>query len=67
MSFTKTLQDFGYFSPKMLLIYRDREREGEEELQKLKKSMETEHTNYKTNAEAQIGILFCFYLQVYDA
>ncbi|XP_060575551.1 RB1-inducible coiled-coil protein 1-like [Ruditapes philippinarum] len=33
----------------------DKEREGEDELQKLKKSMETEHTNYKTNAEAQIA------------
>ncbi|XP_053385930.1 flagellum-associated coiled-coil domain-containing protein 1-like isoform X3 [Mercenaria mercenaria] len=33
----------------------EKEREGEEELDKLKKAMETEHTNYKTNAEAQIA------------
>ncbi|KAL4217347.1 hypothetical protein ACF0H5_023798 [Mactra antiquata] len=33
----------------------DKEREGKEELELLKKTMETEHHNYKTNAESQIN------------
>ena len=35
--------------------YREAEEEGKRELEKLRNQLETEHNNYKTNAEAQLG------------
>ena len=41
--------------PVLCFSYREAEEDGRRELEKLRHQLETEHNNYKTNAESQLG------------
>ena len=50
-----TIRGAYMFYKHLLLIYREKEREYQEEKEKLRTQLTTEHNNYKTSSEAQIS------------